>query len=92
MGGMSTPSPEAMNVAREIAHLHSMDCPYGGPGGMAIWKAESIDEAFRPLRESHERLRVACESFVVAWDKSHQLEKTEVAMRLARAALSQMPQ
>ncbi len=29
----------------------------------------------------------ACTAFVIAWDKSHQLEKTDAAMLLARAAI-----
>lgn len=33
-------------------------------------------------------LLAACEAFIEAWDKSHQLEKTDVAMRLARAAIT----
>lgn len=34
------------------------------------------------------KLRDALTAFVEAWEKSHQLEKTDVALRLARAALT----
>jgi hypothetical protein len=34
----------------------------------------------------------ACRAFVEAWDKSHQLEKTDVAYRLARAAIEECGQ
>ena len=39
------------------------------------------------LQAENERLRAACLAFVEAWEKSHQLEKTDVALRLAKAAL-----
>ena len=30
----------------------------------------------------------ACKAFVAAYDRSHQLEKTDVAVRMARAAIA----
>ena len=36
---------------------------------------------------SHDALLEACEAFIEAWDKSHQLEKTDLAVRLAKAAI-----
>ncbi len=33
-------------------------------------------------------LLAACKAFVEAWEKSHQLEKTDVALGMARAAIA----
>ena len=33
-------------------------------------------------------LLAACEAFVEAWEKSHQLEKTDVAVRMAKEAIA----
>lgn len=32
-------------------------------------------------------LLAACKAFVTAWEQSHQLEKTDIALRLAKAAI-----
>ena len=37
---------------------------------------------------SHDDLLAACEAFVEAHEKSHQLEKTDIALRLAIAAIA----
>ena len=36
----------------------------------------------------HEDLVKACEAFIEAYEKSHQIEKTDVAVRMAKAALN----
>ena len=41
------------------------------------------------LREAAPSLLAACEAFVAAWKHSHQLEKTDVALRLAEAAIAE---
>ena len=33
-------------------------------------------------------LLAACEAFVEAWEKSHQLEKTDVVVRMAKEAIA----
>lgn len=55
-----------------INHLHY--CPFEG--------------AAERLREAAPALLKACEAFVQAWKHSHQLEKTDVALRLAEAAIA----
>jgi len=40
------------------------------------------------LRQQRDDLLEACEAFVVAWEKSLQLEKTDVALRMAKAAIA----
>lgn len=52
--------------------------------------APSFDEALANLvlcRAAPELLK-ACEAFVIAWEKSHQLEKTDVALKLAKQAIA----
>lgn len=58
--------------------------------------SEAAVVKFRQRAEKAERERnqalAACRAFVEAWDKSHQLEKTDVAYRLAREAIEECGQ
>ena len=42
------------------------------------------------LQQQNAEMRAALEAFVEAWEKSHQLEKTDVAFRMAQQALAQV--
>jgi len=52
-------------------------------GGTPGWAADA-----RQRWESQPDLLAACEAFLVAWDNSHQLEKTDIAAKMARAAIA----
>lgn len=44
------------------------------------------------LHDAAPDLLAACKAFVEAWDKSHQLEKTDVALKMAKAAIEKATQ
>lgn len=46
---------------------------------------EQVDHG--PLNTAAPDLLIACKTFVTAWETSHQLEKTDVALRMAKAAI-----
>lgn len=46
------------------------------------------DDVAIAMEAERDKLREACEAFVIAWEKSDQLEKTDVALQLAKAALA----
>ena len=48
----------------------------------------AITSGFAALRQQRDKLAEACRAFVTAWERSHQLEKTDLAIRLAHAALA----
>lgn len=53
-----------------------------------LWpENERLQAEIDRLRAVNEQLVEACQAFVTAWEKSHQLEKTDVALRMAKAAL-----
>ncbi|KKN89722.1 hypothetical protein LCGC14_0235680 [marine sediment metagenome] len=58
--------------------LHMTDAEY----------IEKLEGTERRLNRDKKALLEACEAFVKAWEKSHQLEKTDVAMRKARIAIA----
>jgi len=58
------------------------------PGVNVTWTDGSITKANARLIAAAPEMLAACEAFVVAWEKSHQLEKTDVAMRMARIAIA----
>lgn len=65
--------------------------PTGGQGWPAIGAggiSHAEAKANAVLIASAPELLAACEAFVVAWDKSRQLEKTDAALTLARAAIA----
>lgn len=51
-------------------------------------EARRITRANAKLFAAAPDLLEACQAFVAVWEKSHQLEKTDVALRLARAAIA----
>jgi len=50
--------------------------------------AERKQQANMAIIAAAPDLLEACEAFVVAWEKSLQLEKTDVALDMARAAIA----
>ena len=40
------------------------------------------------LHKAAPELLAACKAFVEAWEKSHQLEKTDVALKMAKEAIA----
>ena len=46
------------------------------------------DELRKDLQGQYEGLLAACKAFVEVWEKSHQLEKTDVALRMAKEAIA----
>jgi cell division septum initiation protein DivIVA len=65
---------------------------------LSVFKMEAALDALRDENERLEKqnaelrariaeLESALQAFVEAWEKSHQLEKTDVALRMARKAL-----
>ena len=65
------------------------------PGEQTFTVGRSKDDQISVDQKANARLiaaapemLAACEAFVVAWEKSHQLEKTDVAMRMARIAIA----
>lgn len=49
-------------------------------------QAHNLHVQHCPLHESAAELLAACEAFITAWEKSLQLEKTDVALRMAKLA------
>lgn len=54
----------------------------------AVQIAQEEQESRARLRDGAPELLEALKAFIVAWDKSLQLEKTDVALKLARAAIA----
>ena len=56
------------------------------------WYCQGEDgpkEGYNPIvADAAPALLAACEAFVRAWEKSLQLEKTDVALRMAKAAIA----
>lgn len=90
------PSPEAMRAAEaiceDIGSVLGRDLSHTFSEGTA----RRIDAAFRPLRESHERMRVACENAYKPWKEFRHLDAREVEdcpdeLKEIQAALAQVP-
>lgn len=48
---------------------------------------DGTNEANAHLMAAAPDLLAACQAFVEAWEKSHQLEKTDIALRMAKQAI-----
>lgn len=60
----------------------------GAPDSRTLWMGSHIAALEAGLRDDPtDELIEACRRFIEAWERCHQLEKTDVAVRLARTAL-----
>lgn len=56
---------------------------------VATYLTKEEAEFLVTVANAHYPMLEALEAFIKAWDKSHQLEKTDVARRLAEKAIAQ---
>ena len=66
--------------------LHYIRCDNCGAQGAKHGSLDDAIEKWLRIAATPELLE-ACEAFVEAWEKSLQLEKTDVALRMAKAAI-----
>ena len=81
--------PNNIDVATDSGRLiATIECPPTAPEYDIPDGSRSECEANALLIAAAPELLAACEAFVEAWEKSLQLEKTDVALRMAKSAIA----
>jgi len=62
------------------------DCYHDHEAGQSL---DCLTRQLAAMTERAEKAEEACRAFVEAWDRCLQLEKTDVALRLARAVITE---